>query len=126
MMNKCILLGRLCKDPELRKTSQDISVCKFTIAVNRKGEGADFIDCTSFRGTADTIQKYFTKGKPILIEGRLQIDSYEVEGQKRTKANVIVDSFDFVGDTKKEEAKETQSSSLKMEDVELNEFDYPF
>lgn len=101
-MNRVILLGRLTADPELRQTQSNISVASFSVAVNRpfvKGaeRQADFINCVAWRNTADFLCKYFTKGKPILIEGRLQIRNYEdKQGQKRTAAEVVCDNVSFV------------------------------
>ncbi|MEF9853774.1 MAG: single-stranded DNA-binding protein [Hydrogenoanaerobacterium sp.] len=101
-MNKVFLLGRLVADPELRQTQSNISVASFRVAVNRpytKGaeRTADFIDCVAWRNSADFLCKCFTKGKPILLEGRLQIRSYEdKQGQKRTAAEVVCDNISFV------------------------------
>ena len=103
-MNKIILIGRLVADPELRQTPNNISVCKFTIAVNRKfadrttGERqADFINCTAWRQTADFICKYFTKGSSIVAEGTLQNNNYESNGVKHYSYIVQVDSVEFGG-----------------------------
>lgn len=87
-MNKIILLGRLTKDPEIRKTPTDKSVCTFTLAVDRPFSGrdgkreADFISIVTWNRTADLAFEYLTKGKRALVEGRLQIRSYEAGGQK--------------------------------------------
>ena len=108
-MNKVILLGRLVADPELRQTQTNISVASFRVAVNRpftKGaeRQADFIDCVAWRNNADFLCKYFSKGKPILLEGRLQIRNYEdKQGQKRTAAEVVCDNVNFVEGTPKTE-----------------------
>lgn len=101
-MNKVILLGRLTADPELRQTPSNISVASFTVAVNRpfsKGaeRQADFIDCVAWRNSADFVSKYFSKGKPILVEGRLQVRSYEdKQGVKRRAYEVVCDNVSFV------------------------------
>ena len=78
MLNKIFLMGRLTRDPELRKTPAGVSVCSFSIAVDRdyKREGekeTDFIDIVAWRATADFVSKYFTKGRMAVVEGRLQI-----------------------------------------------------
>lgn len=113
-MNKIILIGRLVADPELRQTPNTISVCKFTIAVNRKfadrttGERqADFINCTAWRQTADFIGKYFTKGSSIVVEGTLQNNNYESNGVKHYSYIVQVDSVEF-GGSKSESGTATQ------------------
>lgn len=99
-MNKVILQGRFVKTPILRYSTgaEPLPIASFTLAVNRKKKDeADFINCTCFGKTAETISKYFSKGKPILISGRLQTGSYEKEGQKHYTTEVIVDDFDFIG-----------------------------
>ena len=81
-MNKVILIGRLTKDPELRKTPTDVSVCQFTIAVNRPfqqqgGERqADFINCIAWRNQAENLAKYIKKGGQIAVEGSIQTRIY--------------------------------------------------
>lgn len=101
-MNKIILLGRLTKDPEIRKTPTDKSVCTFTLAVDRPFSGrdgkreADFISIVTWNRTADLAFEYLTKGKRALVEGRLQIRSYEAGGQKRWITEVIADRVEFV------------------------------
>ena len=98
-MNRVFLSGRMVKDVELRTTqSTGNSVAKFTIAVNRdfkKGE-TDFINCTAFGKTAETIDQFFSKGRPIMVMGRIQVGSYEKDGQKRYTTDVIVDNFEFM------------------------------
>lgn len=102
-MNKAILIGRLTKDPELTfAAGTGTAICKFTMAVNRqfkKGE-ADFINCTAFGKTAETIAQYFTKGRPIAVVGNIRTGSYDAkDGTKRYTTDINVESFDFVGDS---------------------------
>lgn len=99
-MNKSILSGRLTADPEL-STSNDTTIARFVLAVNRrfKKEGqpeADFIRCTAFGKTAENIGKFFSKGRPILIEGHIQTGSYEKDGVKHYTTDIIVETFDFM------------------------------
>lgn len=105
MLNNVIIMGRLVKDPELKTTSSGTSVTQFTIACDReyasKGEErqADFFDCTAWRGTAEFISKYFSKGRLIAITGRLQTRSYETkEGAARKVTEIVVDKANFCGD----------------------------
>ena len=99
-MNKSILSGRLTADPDLSYTG-DTTIARFTLAVNRrfKKEGqpdADFIRCTAFGKTAENIGKFFSKGRPILIEGHIQTGSYEKDGVKHYTTDIIVETFDFM------------------------------
>ena len=100
--SKVILLGNLTRDPELRQTQSGMSVCNITIAIN-DNQGKDetrtsFISCDSFGRTAENIAKYFSKGKPILVEGRLRQDNYEDKnGNKQTRLKVLIEKFEFVG-----------------------------
>lgn len=110
MLNHIIIMGRLIRDPELRKTGSGLSVASFTVAVDRDraAEGqekeTDFIDCVAWRNTADFVSKYFTKGRMIIVSGRLQIRSWtDKEGNKRRSAEVVADNVYF-GDSKKDES----------------------
>lgn len=108
MLNKIILMGRLVRDPELRRTNGGTPVASFTIAVDRdfKSQGGeketDFIDIVAWRNTAEFVSKYFTKGRMAVVEGRLQIrDWTDKEGNKRKAAEVVADNVYF-GDSKKD------------------------
>lgn len=100
-------MGNLTRDPELRTTPTGMNVCKFGIATTRvfnskdgeKREETTFVDCEAWGKTAETIGRYFSKGKPILVDGRLKFDSWEDKstGTKRSKLSVMTESFQFVG-----------------------------
>ena len=101
MYNKSILIGRMVADPELRTTPNGVSVCSFRIAVNRPyskdGGKADFIDIVAWRERAEFVCRYFSKGKPILVEGSIQTRNYEDKnGSKRTAVEVVADNVRFV------------------------------
>ena len=82
MLNHIVIMGRLTRDPEMRKTGSGIAVANFTVAVDRDFNGqdgqkeTDFIDCVAWRKTAEFVQKYFSKGKMIAVSGRLQVRSW--------------------------------------------------
>ena len=102
MLNKAILIGRLTADPELKTTPNGISVCSFTIAVDRGYVKAgaqrqtDFIDIVSWRQTAEFVSKYFSKGRLIAVEGSIQTRSYtDNAGNKRKVFEVVADSVHF-------------------------------
>lgn len=105
--NKVILMGNLTRDPELRQTQSGTSVCRFSIAVNRSYNAQDgssrdetcFVEIDCFGKSAENIAKFFSKGKPILVEGRLRQDSWEDKqtGQKRTKLMVVLERFELSG-----------------------------
>ena len=109
MLNHIVLMGRLTRDPELRRTGSGIAVASFTIAVDRDFSGkdsgekeTDFIDIVAWRQTGEFVSKYFTKGRMIVVSGRLQIRSWtDKDGNKRRTAEVVADNCYF-GDSKKE------------------------
>lgn len=108
MLNKIIIMGRLTRDPELRRTGSGTAVTSFSLAVDRdfksqSGEKeTDFIDVVAWRSTAEFVSKYFTKGRMAVVEGRLQIrDWTDKEGGKRRSAEVIADQVYF-GDSKRD------------------------
>lgn len=104
--NKVILMGNLTRDPELRVTPKGTAVCQLGLAVNstykdKEGntkEEVTFVDIDAFGRQAEVIAKYMSKGRPILVEGRLKLDSWETkEGDKRNKLKVVLENFQFVG-----------------------------
>ena len=117
MLNKIILMGRLTRDPELRRTESGTAVCSFSIAVDRdfkskNGEKeTDFIDIVSWRATAEFAAKYFTKGRMAIVDGRLQIrDWQDKDGNKRRSAEVIADNVYF-GDSRRDSSGDSGSGS---------------
>ena len=110
MLNKIILMGRLTRDPELRRTQSGTAVTSFTLAADRDFKGqngekeTDFIDCVAWRNTAEFAAKYFTKGRMAVVEGRLQMrDWMDKEGNKRRSAEVVAENVYF-GDSKRDDA----------------------
>ena len=110
MLNKIVIMGRLAKDPELRRTQSGVSVTSFRIACDRdfksqSGEKeTDWIDVVAWRSTAEFVSKYFTKGRMAIVEGRLQIrDWTDKEGNKRVATEVVADNVYF-GDSKRDGA----------------------
>ena len=109
MLNHITIMGRLTRDPELRRTGSGIAVASFTLAVDRDfspkdgGEReTDFIDCVAWRQTGEFVSKYFTKGRMAVVSGRLQIRGWtDKDGNKRRTAEVIADNVYF-GDSKRE------------------------
>ena len=112
-MNKIILLGRLVKDPEVRVTPTDRTVCTFTLAVDRPFSGkdgkreADFINIQTWNKTAELIGNYVSKGQRLLVDGRLQIRSYDgKDGQKHYATEVVADRVEFIERKEKSAQKE--------------------
>ena len=101
-MNKAILVGRLTKDPELRTTASGVSVCRFTVAINRRfknAEGnydADFINCVAWRQQAEFLARFFAKGRMVGLVGSIQTGSYEKDGQRVYTTEVVADEISFV------------------------------
>ena len=98
-LNKVILGGRLTSDIELKQTTSGLSVCSFSLAVNRRGKdaGTDFIDCQAWRQTAEFLSRYFSKGSSLCVVGSLQKSEWtDKNGQKRYKTEVVVDEAMFV------------------------------
>ena len=118
-MNKIFLQGRLTKDPEIRLTSKNDKVARFTIAVDRdfNREETDFINCVAFKATAAFIESYFTKGDMILVAGRLQMQQYTAkDGSNRTAAEVLTDNVWFCGGKCKTKDDSTDAQLAPVED----------
>ena len=112
MLNQVVIMGRMTRDPEIKSVGDSgILVSSFTLAVDRdftdkeSGErGVDFIDCVAWRGTAEFVTRYFTKGRATVVQGRLQIRNYtDKQGNKRRAAEVVADHVYFA-DSKKAES----------------------
>lgn len=100
-MNKVILIGRLTKDPDLRYTPSGAAVCNFTVACDKRdkegNKDADFIDCVAWNKSAENLAKYMSKGRQIAVEGRVDVSSYEKDGQRRWKTQIVCNSVEFLG-----------------------------
>ena len=113
MLNHITIMGRLARDPELRRTSSGIAVTSFTVAVDRDFSGkdggekeTDFIDCVAWRQTGEFVSKYFTKGSMAVVSGRLQIRGWtDKDGNKRKAAEIVADNVYFG------ESKQTRDST---------------
>ena len=110
MLNHITIMGRLTRDPELRRTGSGIAVASFTVAVDRdfaekgKEKETDFIECVAWRQTGEFVSNHFTKGRMIVVSGRLQIRKWkDKDGNNRYTAEVVADNVYF-GDSKKDEA----------------------
>lgn len=129
-MNSVCLLGRLTHDVEIRQTPNGISVCQFTIAVDRYSNGekkADFINCVAWRNNAENIARYFGKGNMIAINGSIQTRTYQDKdtGKNRTAFEVLVDRFHFAG-ANQNSAPTQNTAPAGFAPVEDAEGDLPF
>jgi single-strand DNA-binding protein len=103
--NQVILMGNLTRDPELRTTPNGQSVCSFSLALNRSYKGADgnwqeatdYVDIVAWGPLGERVAQYLNKGRPCLVNGRLQSSSWEKDGQKRTKVEVVANDVTFLG-----------------------------
>lgn len=132
MYNKCFLIGNLTRDPELRYTTSGIPIAKFAIAINRFGkkgdngetsQSVDFINIVAWRRLAEICGEYLKKGRPVAIEGRLQVRTYQSKsGETRTAAEVVADNLQMLGrrsDGDKVEIKtEGKPDSLSKDQIE--------
>ena len=106
-LNKVMLMGNLTRDPEIKYTPKGTAIANFGMAINRnfsteggeKREEVTFVDIEAFGRTAEIIGEYFKKGRPIYVEGRLKLDTWDDKqtGQKKSKLRVVADSFEFLG-----------------------------
>ena len=125
------LIGRMGSDVELSKTKSDISVCNFSIAVQRPGankeDKPDFFECVAWRGTAENICKYFHKGDGIGIIGSLQTDTFQdKEGNNRKKVQIQVDSFEFLPGKKQGSQAEPEQNTPIPEPMPVQTDELPF
>jgi len=135
--NKVLLLGNLTRDPQLSYTPNQTPVVDFGLAVNRRWTGQDgsqreetcFIDCRAFGRSAENINKYCAKGRPLLVEGRLTYDTWTgQDGSKRSKHRVTVQSFQFIGSNRTDQmrAEPNNTTSGRPDQSSEQKDDIPF
>ena len=126
MLNHITIMGRLTRDPELRRTGTGVAVTSFTVAVDRDFTGdkereTDFIDCVAWRSTGEFVSKYFKKGSMAIVSGRLQIRSWtDKDGNKRRTAEVVADNVYF-GESKSAAAN-TETSPVLYGTAGMSDF----
>jgi single-strand DNA-binding protein len=122
--NRVFLMGNFVRDPELRVTPSGLAICRFTIATSRvirQGDGntreeVTFVDVEAFGKTGETVAKYFQKGRPIFVEGRLRLNEWQTNtGEKRSKLMVVLENFVFVGSKASNEGMGRESGSRSAE-----------
>ena len=119
--NQVILMGNLTRDPELRSTPNGQAVCSFSLALNRSYKGSDgnwqevtdYVDCVAWGPLGERVSQYLTKGRPCLVNGRLQSRSWEQEGQKRSKIEVVANDVTFLGGAQGGEGGASSGSSYQ-------------
>lgn len=131
MLNKIFIMGRLTRDPELRRTQNGTAVTSFTLAVDRDFKNldgtkdTDFIDVVAWRNTSEFVSKYFSKGRMAVVEGRLQLrDWTDKDGNKRRNAEVLADNIYF-GDAKKD-ADSGAARPIGFTEIDEDDGDLPF
>ncbi len=138
MINRVILVGRLTKDPELRRTSNDIPVATFTLAVNRpfaksdSDQQADFIPCVVWRRQAENVTQFVHKGSLVGVEGRMQTRNYEdQEGNRRYITEVVADSVQFLEpkgtqNTNNDASNNYSNDTKPLSEIDIADDDLPF
>ncbi len=123
-LNKVLLIGNLTRDPEVRMMSSGRPVCNFGLALNRtykdsdgnKKEEVTFVDVECFGPRAEAVGRFFTKGRPIFVEGRLKLDQWESkEGEKRSAIRVVLDNFEFVDGGRMDSSSTAPSNTFQQE-----------
>lgn len=132
MLNQITIMGRLTRDPELRRTKSGIAVASFTLAVDRdyQAEGAeretDFLDCVAWRGTAEFVSRYFKKGSMAVVTGRLQIRPWtDKDGNHRKSAEIVAGSVYF-GDSKTADTAPPASPQQGFQELDGEDDELPF
>lgn len=119
-LNRVMLMGNLTRDPELKTTTSNKSVCQIGLAINHqwksesgeKKEEVTFIDCEAWGRTAEVINEHLRKGRPIYIEGRLKLDQWQdKDGGKRSKLKVVIESFEFIDGKRDEQSQQPAPQS---------------
>lgn len=125
-VNQVILLGRLTRDVELRTTTSGKNVASFSLAVDKGGnqEGADFFDITAWDKLADLLDKYTSKGSKVLVQGRLTQDTWEQDGQKRSKVSVTANDVTFLDSKSEGTQKDTVLEDIDDKPIDLSQIPF--
>lgn len=134
MLNQIFIMGRLARDPEVRHTQSGVTVCSFTLAVDRDikdkqtGERkTDWIPVTAWRGTWELVSRYLHKGDSIVVVGRLEIQEWtDKQGNKRTTPNVSAENVYFTGGRRHETAQSYQQQEQNFEELDDDQTELPF
>lgn len=132
MINNAVIMGRLTSDPELRKTPSDVSVTRFTVAVDRgyvkQGEErkADFINVVAWRNTAEFVAKYFGKGSMIAVQGAIQTGTYEKDGVKRATFEIVADNVSFCGSKENNGGGQVEPNNFEPAAADYDDDNLPF
>ncbi len=121
MINHVTIQGRLTKDPEVKTTQSGIKFCNFTVAWSEKYKEVEskcFLNCKAWRGTAELLGKYWSKGKEILLEGRLLTEEWEKDGQKQTRQTLDVQNIHFTGKGGQAAPKQDNGGFVQVDDSE--------
>lgn len=125
-MNKTFHIGRLTKDPQCGVTQTNKYWARFTLAVNRIGEGADFIDIVAWDKIAENCHKYLTKGKQVAVLGRIQTGTSERDGVKRKTFDIVAENVEFLGSGENSGQKQNNDRSIdNLQEVDEDD-DMPF
>lgn len=126
--NKVQLIGNLTRDIELRHTQGGMQIAKFGMAINRKSKDKEttcYVDCTAFDKSAELLAQYVRKGSPLFVEGRLEFSTWEAkDGGKRSKLEVVVENFQFIGAALTEDAAPARSQGKQEKEADYG--DVPF
>lgn len=128
-MNTCVIVGRVTKDIEMRKTQSGKSVVSFTVAVNRRGQdaGADFIPCVAWNKTAELLARYVHKGDRVGIEGSISTRNYtDNSGQKRYITEVLAHTVEFMQDRKEQTQEAPNQDAYSEYPAGIDDADLPF
>jgi len=133
-VNIVIAAGHLTRDPELRYTPSGVAVCNFGLAINRQWKGKDgeekkevcFIDCVAWQKRGEAIAEYLRKGAPIFVEGHLEFQQWEKDGERRSKHVVVVDRFEFVGAKSDRQEGPAPKSASEVPQAPGEDEDVPF
>ena len=130
MINKVILVGRITRDPEVKMVNSETAVCNFALACNRPytrengDREADFINCVAWRKQAENMGKYVRKGQLLGVEGRIQVRTYEQDGQKRYQTEVYCDQITFLESSNREENTNVRENVSFNNDRMIDEDDF--
>ena len=129
-MNKVFMIGNLTRDPELTETSGGISICRFSIAVNRAYTGGngerqtDFFNCAAWRGLADTVAKFMHKGDKVAISGSIELRNYEdSKGVKKTSVDIVVGDIEFLTQKQRDNTDKPSGNINRSARQQLQTFD---
>ena len=123
-INQVTLIGRLTRDPELRSTNSGKNIANFSLAVDRGNDETDFFDVNAWENLGEIVSKYTSKGSKVAVTGRLRLESWETDGQKRSRVVIVAQDVQFLDSKQEQKPKDVVIEDIEDKPIDLSEIPF--